>query len=185
MPVLTKETCLFPETLLESYDSIAVDSQWMVLYTKPRQEKSLARDLLRRMVPFYLPLVKKTLRYGPRRMSSFAPLFDGYLFMLGDEHQRTMSLATNRVVRILPVTDGVRLISDLCQIERLIQANVPLTIESRLQAGRKVRVRNGSFAGVEGVVLQRRGKTRLLVSVNFLQQGASVEIEDFCLEPLD
>jgi len=185
MPVLTKETCLFPETLLESPDSLAVDSQWMVLYTKPRQEKSLARELLRRMVPFYLPLVKKTLQYGRRRMTSFAPLFDGYLFMFGEEQQRTMSLATNRIVRILPVNDGQRLVADLRQIECLIEANVPLTMESRLQTGRNVRVRNGPFAGVEGVVLRRRGKTRLLVSINFLQQGASVEIEDFCLEPLD
>ena len=96
-----------------------------------------------------------------------------------------MSLATNRVLRVLPVNDGQRLIADLRQIERLIQANVPLTVESRLQAGRNVRVRSGPLAGVEGVVLRRRGETRLLVSVNFLQQGASVEIEDFCLEPLD
>ncbi len=187
MPVLAKETCLFPDTLLESpSDSfVAADSQWMVVYTRPRQEKSLARDLLRQTIPFYLPLVKKTLRYGRRRIASFAPLFDGYLFMLGSERQRIMSLATNRVLRVLPVADGQRLISDLRQIERLIEANVPLTVESRLQAGRSVRVRSGPFVGIEGVVLRRRGETRLLVSVNFLQKGASVEIDDFCLEPLD
>jgi len=185
MPVLAKEKCLFPETLLESPNSIAVDNQWMVLYTKPRQEKSLARELLRLTIPFYLPLVKKTLQYGRRRIASFAPLFDGYLFMLGSEKQRTSSLATNRVLRIIPVNDGLRLITDLRQIEHLIQADVPLTAESRLQPGRNVRVRSGPLAGVEGVVLRRRGETRLLVSINFLQQGASVEIEDFRLEPLD
>ena len=96
-----------------------------------------------------------------------------------------MSLATNRVLRVLPVNDSNRLIDDLRQIERLIQCNAPLTVESRLQAGSRVRVRSGAFAGVEGVVLRRRGQTRLLVSINFLQQGASVEIDDFCLEPLD
>ena len=185
MPVLAKEKCLFPETLLESPDSSAVDSQWMVVYTKPRQEKSLARDLLRQAIPFYLPLVKKTLQYARRRVTSFAPLFDGYLFMLGAEKQRTASLATNRVLRVLPVNDGLRLVTDLRQVERLIQADVPLTVESRLRAGMNVRVRSGPFAGVEGVVLRRRGQTRLLVSINFLQKGASVEIEDFLLEPLD
>ncbi len=77
MPVLAKEKCLFPETLLESPGSSAIDTQWMVVYTKPRQEKSLARDLLRQAIPFYLPLVKKTLQYSRRRMVSFAPLFDG------------------------------------------------------------------------------------------------------------
>lgn len=185
MPLLARETCLFPESLLELPDVLAVDSQWMVVYTKPRQEKSLARDLLRHTVPFYLPLVKKTLQYGRRRFTSFAPLFAGYVFMVGSERHRTVSLATHRVLRILPVNDGPRLVADLCQIERLIRANVPLTVESRLQAGMNVRVRSGPFAGVEGVVLRRRGETRLLVSVNFLQQGASVEIDDFRLERLD
>ncbi len=185
MPVLAKETCLFPETLLDSPDSLAAGEQWMVIYTKPRQEKALARDLLRMSVPFYLPLVKKTLQYGRRRLASFAPLFDGYLFTLGAEEQRFVSLATNRVLRVLPVNDGPRLIADLRQIERLISANVPLTVESRLHAGMNVRVRSGPFAGIEGVVLRRRGEIRLLVSINFLQQGASVEIEDFRLEPLD
>ena len=153
MPVLAKETCLFPETLLESPDCSAVDSQWMVLYTKPRQEKSLARDLLRQTIPFYLPLVKKTLQYGRRRMASFAPLFDGYLFMLGSEKQRTMSLATNRVLRVLPVKDGQRLITDLRQIERLIEANVPLTVESRLQAGQERTGSQRTFGG------RRRGRS--------------------------
>jgi len=185
MPVLAKETCLFPETLLESFDASAADSRWMVVYTKPRQEKSLARELLRQTTPFYLPLVKKTLQYGRRRIASFAPLFDGYLFMLGSEKQRTLALTTNRVLRVLPVNEGQQLVADLRQIKRLIDSNAPLTVESRLQAGRFVRVRSGPFVGVEGVVLRRRGETRLLVSVNFLQQGASVEIDDFCLEPLD
>jgi transcription antitermination factor NusG len=185
MPVLAKETCLFPETLLESPEFAVVGKQWMVLYTKPRQEKSLARDLLRQEIPFYLPLVKKTLQYGRRQRQSFAPLFDGYLFIHGEERHRSISLATNRVLRVLPVRDGEQFTTDLRQIERLIESNFPLTTESRLQAGMRVRVRSGPLAGVEGIVLRRRGEIRLLVSVNFLQRGASVEIEDFRLEPLD
>ena len=105
--------------------------------------------------------------------------------MLGSDGERMASLATNRVVRVLPVNDGQQMTTDLRQIERLIEANVPLTVESRIQPGRNVRVRSGPLAGVEGVVLRRRGEIRLLVSVNFMQQGASVEIEDYCLEPLD
>jgi transcriptional antiterminator RfaH len=46
-------------------------------------------------------------------------------------------------------------------------------------------VRQGPFAGLEGTVTKRRGETRLLVSINFLQQGASVEIDDFMLDAFD
>ena len=38
--------------------------------------------------------------------------------------------------------------------------------------------------GIEGVITQRRGgKRRLLVAVEFLHRGVSVEIDDFMVEP--
>jgi hypothetical protein len=46
-------------------------------------------------------------------------------------------------------------------------------------------VRSGMFKGVEGVVIRREGKTRLLVAVNFLEQGASVLLEDCQFERLN
>jgi transcription antitermination factor NusG len=73
----------------------------------------------------------------------------------------------------------------LSQLRRLIASGAPLTVETRLAPGDYVRVRHGPFAGLEGTVLRRRGQTRLMVSINFLQQGASVEIDDVCLEPVD
>jgi hypothetical protein len=66
----------------------------------------------------------------------------------------------------------------------MIDAGKPLTIESKLARGRRVRVRSGSMRGLEGTVLERRGQTRLLVAIDFLQQGASMAIEDYLLEPI-
>ena len=48
-----------------------------------------------------------------------------------------------------------------------------------------MRVTTGSFAGDEGTVITRRGRNRLLVAVTLLQQGVSLEIDDFMLEPID
>jgi transcriptional antiterminator RfaH len=186
MPILRGETSIFPESLLnDELQESASDRRWLVFYTKPRQEKSVARDFLRRQIPFYLPLVKKSLQYGRRTVHSRAPLFGGYIFSFATEAERVTALATNRIVNTLTVNNREELVTDLRQIRRLIAANVPLTIESRLAPGDKVRVRKGAFAGMEGTVLRRRGETHLLVCVNFLQRGASFEIEDFQLEPLD
>jgi len=185
MPVLQNETSLYPNDLLDELQEISSERQWFVLHTKPRQEKAVARDLLRREVPFYLPLIKKTLQYGRRTVNSRAPLFGGYIFSYATDAERVLAVATNRIVQTLPVKNCEELLIDLRQIRRLIAANVPLTVESRLSAGNKVRVRKGPFAGMEGIVLKRRGETHLLVCVNFLQRGASVEIEDYQLEPLD
>ena len=94
-------------------------------------------------------------------------------------------MTPNRISRVLPVEDPDQLTFDLRQLRQLIAAGAPLTVESRLKPGQRVRVRQGPFAGLEGTVLKRRGETRLLVAINFLQKGASVEIDDFLLEPLE
>ena len=185
MPILREEPTIFPDTLLDEATWESPDCRWWVLYTKARQEKSLARELLGRGVPFYLPLVKKRSVRRGRRTTSFAPLFSGYVFLYATEQQRITSLTTNRVSRVIAIDDPQRLVFDLRQLRRLIASDAPLTVESRLVAGNRVRVKQGPFLGLEGVVLTRRGSTRLLVSINFLQQGASVEIDDFSLERLD
>ena len=184
MPILREQPNIYPETLLDDPVAEPSDRRWWVLYTKARQEKAVSRDLLGYEIPFYLPLVKKESVSRGRRRSSFIPLFAGYVFLYGSEEERTRSLTTNRISRVLSVDHPELFLHDLRQFRQLIATDAPLTIESRLVPGDRVRVLHGSFAGLEGTVLKRRGKTRLLVCVNFLQQGASVEVDDFLLEPI-
>jgi len=184
MPILKEEPSIHPETLLEDGFLLPSERKWWVLYTKARQEKAVSRDLLCWDVPFYLPLVKKQSASRGRRTTSHVPLFSGYVFIYGAEDERVHSLKTNRVSRVIEVEDPDLLVHDLRQFRQLIATDAPLTVESRLTPGNQVRVRHGSFAGLEGTVITRRGETRLLVCVNFLQQGASVEIDDYLLEPI-
>jgi transcriptional antiterminator RfaH len=185
VPILKEEPSLFPETLLEDCFEGQFDRRWWVIYTKARQEKSLARDLLAFHIPFYLPLIKKNTVVKGRRRTSFVPLFSGYVFLHAGEAERVKSMTTNRTSRILTVNDPQQLVFDLNQLRRLIASNAPLCVEQKLAPGDKVRVKQGALMGLEGTVLVRRGVTRLLVRVNFLQQGASVEVDDFQLERLD
>jgi transcriptional antiterminator RfaH len=135
-------------------------------------------------VPFYLPLVPKNNLIRGRKVQSYIPLFGGYVFVFGTEEERTKSLTTNRVSTILSVDDQRQLSQDLRNVALLIDAAAPLTVEQRLEAGSPVRIKNGPMQGLEGIVIKRRGQSRLLVSVRMLQQGVSVEIDDFLLEPL-
>jgi len=181
MPILAQETVVYPNELL---DEDAEDSarRWWAVYTKSRQEKSLARQLVGHEIPFYLPLIPKDNIIRGRRVRSHIPLFGGYLFLFGTDEERVTTLTTNRISRILPVTDQDRLRLDLKIVRDLIETGAPLAIERRLATGTRVRIKTGSFMGIEGIVLKRRGKCRLLVAVTYLQQGVSVEIDDCALE---
>ncbi|MFM9194583.1 MAG: transcription termination/antitermination protein NusG, partial [Planctomycetia bacterium] len=84
----------------------------------------------------------------------------------------------------LPIGDAAGFVADLRNIKRLIDTDRPLTPEALLEPGQPVRVRSGPLRGLEGTVVKRRGSERLVVAVRFLNQGASIELEDVDLERL-
>ena len=56
-------------------------------------------------------------------------------------------------------------------MQRLIVAKAVVTLEKRMSPGQRVRVKNGSFLGIEGVVEARRGGCRLIVEVKFCSRA--------------
>jgi transcription antitermination factor NusG len=187
MPILPAEPDIFPEELLEGEVSGgAASHQWWALYTMPRREKELMRRLRHLGINHYGPMLKRRLRSpGGRVRESRVPLFGSYVFLFGDEMARYRAMTTNCVARCLEVDDAAQLVHDLRQVRRLIQSDVPLTPEAKIQPGARVRVRTGALAGMEGVVVRRRGAACLLVAVQFLQQGALIQIDDFEVEPIE
>ena len=185
MSYVISATTVYPDDLLDGAGAQVGGRRWWVAYTKVRQEKRLAEDLTLREIPFYLPLIERRHVYKGRRLRSQEPLFGSYVFLFTDPRERVQSLATNRIAQSLPVLDGPQLYDDLVQIRRLIEADVPLTVEARLRPGQRVRVRYGCFAGIEGVVESRCRRTRLTVAITFLQRGISVELDDVMLDPID
>jgi transcription antitermination factor NusG len=182
MPILKPERSIYPDDLLDPERSDGDGRQWWAVYTKARQEKALARELLAHEVPFYLPLVARTILVRGRRVESLLPLFSGYVFLYADEDERVQSLKTNRTSQLIPVSDPHKLRRDLGQVQRLIVAKAPITVEQRLAPGTRVRVKTGPFMGVEGVVEECRGASRLIVEVSFLQQSVSVQIDELLVE---
>lgn len=186
MPILPRQRDLFPADLLEpGFPVSAVPGTWVAFYTLSRREKDLMRKLEAVGVPFYAPLIRRRLRSaGGRTRDSHVPLFPGYVFSRVDDDQRRAALATNTVARWLPIVDEASLVDDLRGIKQLIDADRPLTPEARIEPGQCVRVRSGALRGLEGTVIRRQGEQRLVVAVRFLNQGASVELEDVDLERL-
>ena len=189
MPILAAEPNIYPGNLLDDFDYVqAAEEQaatWWVFYTRPRQEKSLARDLFHLQIPFYLPLVSRRLLIRSRPIRTYVPLFAGYVFAYGTDANRVRALTTRRVAQVFGCNDGLELQHDLRNIQRLIASGRPLTVEARLQPGDRVRIRSGPFSGLDGTICRRKNETRLVVWVKLLQQGVSLEIDDCWLEPVD
>ena len=95
MPILAIEPNIYPVNLPDRHDFnefLPKDSgvAWWVLYTRARQEKSLARDLLNREIRFYLPTVRRWLLIRGRAVHSHVPLLTGYLFVHCSHEDRVL-----------------------------------------------------------------------------------------------
>jgi transcription antitermination factor NusG len=186
MPILKQEDDLFPPDLLQLVEESPDESRhWFCLYTLSRREKELMRKLRSMGIGFYSPIIAKRFRSPNGRLrTSYVPLFPNYVFLYASEVERHQAMTTNCISRCNEITNPEELVVDLRQIREAIGSGTPLTPEARLVAGQRVRVRSGLFRGYEGVVIRREGKTRLLLSIRYLEKGVSMEIDEGLLEPL-
>ena len=140
MPILACEPDVFPENLLDSEGGADVGGQWWLLYTMSRREKNLMRRLHAAEIPFYAPLVKQRKRSPAGRMRNVCAAVPRLCLFAWRRCAAAPALATNCVSRCLSVADAGKLVDDLRQIRRLIDADAPLMPESSLEPGRRIRV---------------------------------------------
>ncbi len=120
MPIARPEIACHPNDLLTCLPQDAADRRWIVAQTLARQEKSLARDLLRCGIPFYLPLMPRRLSYKGRQASSYVPLYPGFVFLYANADERQTCLATGRIAVILEIGDQLRFREDLLRVANAI-----------------------------------------------------------------
>ena len=158
---------------------------WWVARVLPRQEKALARDLLRASISYFLPMYTVVRSSRGRSWKATLPLFPGYVFVCGQEPDRSVALATGRIATLIAVHDQAGLVSELAAILRLTESGLAMDPYPALGRGSRCRVRSGPLQGVEGKVVRRKCQTRFVVDVTILGQGVTAEIDGSLLELAD
>lgn len=158
---------------------------WWVAHTKSRNEKALAQDLMAKNISYFLPMTWRVHHHSHRTIKSLLPLFTGYLFFCGNESERVELLKTNRVANLIEVKDQEHLVHELVRFDQALRAGAPLTPHKYLYKGQWCRVIAGPLLGLEGIIVQTKGDTRLVLQINLLGQAASVEIDIDMVEPIE
>jgi transcriptional antiterminator RfaH len=187
MPILKKEPDLYPEELLDNTAGVSPDGEWFAMYTLSRREKDLMRRLRSQNIAHYGPMVPNRTRSPQGRIrTSYVPLFAGYVFVFGTEEDRYNTVATGCISKVIPVNDADQLITDLRQVRLLEAYGEDLQAEVRPVVGQRARIVRGPLKEREltGTITQVNSQHRLTIMVNFLQQGASITIDEADIELL-
>ncbi|HVW77709.1 MAG TPA: UpxY family transcription antiterminator [Alloacidobacterium sp.] len=161
---------------------------WFAVLTKARHEKVVAQRFLDKGLQTFFPVVTEVHRWRDRKKAVEVPLFSCYLFvklMPGNE-ERQRVLRTDSVLGFVgAVGTGTPIPEEqIDSVRILVQKSLPYSHHPFLQVGQRVRIRNGALQGVEGILLSRRGDSKLIISIEAMQRSLSVQIDGYDLEPI-
>ena len=162
------------------------EPRWYVACTVARHEKRVAEQLQGKGLLFSLPLYEAVHRWKDRRALVQLPLFPGYVFVHLALSDRLNVLTIPSVLRFVsfngrpaPLPDG--------EIEALHAA-----LESRLRAephpylkvGQRVRIKTGPMVGTEGILVRKRNRYRLVLSVDLIMRSVALDVDASEVEPV-
>jgi transcription antitermination factor NusG len=161
------------------------DLRWYAAYTSANHEKRVREQLEQRCVASFLPVYETLRRWKDRRKRLDLPLFPGYVFV---------RIALADQMRVLQIPSVVRLVgfnghpSPLAdeEIEGLkvsLAAGVLAEPHPFLTAGRRVRIKSGPLAGRQGILLRRRGRLRVVLSIELIMRSVVVDVDADYVEP--
>ena len=159
---------------------------WYALRTRSRHEKRLRDQLATRGIEPFLPLVNRWRRWKDRRKQVAFPLFPGYCFARFSLRERLAVLTAVGVVQILGNHDGPLPVpeAEIEGVRRLVTSTLPMDPHPYLQAGDWVEVVHGPLVGLQGVLLRKGSRARLVISVRLIKQAVSVELDADAVTPI-
>jgi transcription antitermination factor NusG len=157
----------------------AVVYPWFALQVRARHEVGVAAHLDGQGYEWFLPMYKSRRRWSDRMKEIESPLFPGYLFCRFNPHNRLPILKTPSVTQIvgydhvpIPIDE-----EEIRAIRTLVASGVPNQPCSFLTVGNRVRIEAGALRGIEGILMELKGKRRLVLSITLLQRSVAVEID--------
>ena len=152
---------------------------WIVVRSKPRSEKIAYAQLKEKEIEAYLPLLKERRKWSDRKKWVEFPLFSSYLFAKIEIKNSIFVLQTHGVSSLVKFGEEIAIVQDevVNAIKLAIDGGYQLTPAEYFIAGNAVEVIEGPMRGVKGIVAQLKGKDRLVIKIDAIQQALSIDID--------
>jgi len=161
-------------------------SLWFAVQTWPRYEKKAAVELERKQLEVFLPLVASEHQWSDRRRVVELPLFPTYLFVRAPETfaSRIAVVRTSGVINFVGARNVGTPIpqSEIESVRTLLKRGIEFENHPYLKIGQRVRIREGSLDGVEGILVAKNNDLSLVVSILIIQRSLSIRVAGYRIE---
>jgi transcription antitermination factor NusG len=161
------------------------ERNWFALHTLSNHEKRVEQHLQTKGVETFLPLCTVVKRWKNRTTATVhIPLFSGYAFV---------HIASLERVRVLEVPGVLSLVGVAGKPMPLLESEIETLREGLhlrrvdphpyLKVGNRARIRSGPLTGLEGVVIRKDDRLRIVLTLDQIMRSVAVHVEADELEP--
>ena len=151
---------------------------WFALCVKSRSEFKAEEELKSVGVQTYLPSTVVIKHWSDRKKKVNEALIKGYIFIYANEKERLVSLVQHSIVKCLFDAGKPAIIPDwqIENLKKVLEYKTDIIVQDGLVVGDSVKVIEGPFEGVVGI-LQSSGKGRTIsVSIDLIHRSITVHI---------
>src|SRR5882762_1498854 len=162
------------------------EKRWYAAYTSANHEKRVAEQLVVRDVEHFLPSYTSVRRWKDRRVTLEMPLFPGYVFVRMALRDRLQVLQVPGLARLVGFngTPAALRTEEIETLRTSLGNGMRAEPHPFLTVGRRVRLRSGPLAGMQGILLRRKGSFRVVISIDLIQRAVAVDAEVADLEAI-
>jgi transcription antitermination factor NusG len=159
--------------------------RWYVTHVYSRHEKQVLSQLEERKIECFLPLYRSVRRWKDRRKELDLALFPGYVFVRMDLKDRLRVLQLPGVVRFVSFNGGPVPLpeGEIETLSRGLAGGVRAEPHPYLTVGRRVAIKHGPLAGAQGILVRRKEKFRVVLSIDLIMRSVMVEVDETDVEP--
>jgi transcription termination/antitermination protein NusG len=158
---------------------------WFAVWTRSRHEQVVREQIERRHFDAFLPTITRWSRWKDRKKKIDWPLFPGYCFARFNEEDSLAILKCTGVVNIVSFEGKPAAIPEheIEGIRRLLESDLQYDPCPLIREGSLVEVKHGALKGVVGRLVRKGTHARLILAVDLIGQGVSVEVDAADVKP--
>jgi transcription termination/antitermination protein NusG len=159
--------------------------RWYATYVCSRHEKQVLSQLQERKISCFLPVYRSVRRWKDRRKELELVLFPGYVFVHIDLKERLRVLQLPSVVRFVSFHgQPAPLLDDEIEIlSKGLASGIRAEPHPYLKVGQRVHIRSGPLAGASGILVRRKDKFRVVLSIDLIMRSVAVEVDEADIVP--
>lgn len=152
--------------------------KWIAVYTKSRHEQIVINELSKKDIESFCPMFKERRQWSDRKKWVHFPLFRSYVFARIHLKENIFVLQTIGVNKIVKFQNKISIIPDqvINDIKNIVDGGYKIQQVDYFIKGDEVSVISGPLKGVNGIIQDLKGDSRLIMKVEAIRQAFSIEI---------